>query len=48
LIYEGWQADGKKSEKTAKASSDYDDNYYEGSLGHTRRLPGPEAAVSIQ
>src|SRR3546814_3964287 len=40
--------DGKFFEKTAKASSDYDDNYYEGSLGHTRRLPGPEAAVPNQ
>src|SRR3546814_14025216 len=40
--------DGKFFEKTAKASSDYDDNYYEGSLGHTRRLPGPEYAVPNQ
>jgi hypothetical protein len=48
LIYEGWQRDGKFFSKSPKASCNLDDNYYEGSLGHTRRLPGPEAAVPNQ
>ncbi|MCU1728126.1 hypothetical protein NTD86_14150, partial [Pseudomonas sp. 7P_10.2_Bac1] len=37
----------KKIQKSPQASCHHDDNYYEGSLGHTRRLPGPEAAVFI-
>ena len=34
--------------KTPQATRLPDDNHYEGSLGHTRLSPGPEAAVSIQ
>ncbi|MDQ3202459.1 MAG: hypothetical protein M3Q94_09890, partial [Pseudomonadota bacterium] len=48
LFSGGWQCDGNIFSKTPKASCIYDDNYYVGSLGHTRRLPGPEAAVSNQ
>jgi hypothetical protein len=48
LKLKGWHAATKKIEKTAQAKPPRDDNYYVGSLGHTRRLPGPEAAVSIQ
>lgn len=48
LKYKGWPPASKKIEKTPQATRFDDDNYYEGSLGHTRRLPGPEAAVFIQ
>ncbi|MNF52717.1 hypothetical protein D3C84_340740 [compost metagenome] len=48
LNIKGWHAATKKLQKTAQAKPLHDDNYYVGSLGHTRRLPGPEAAVSIQ
>ncbi|CAI8843163.1 hypothetical protein EMIT0P44_290018 [Pseudomonas sp. IT-P44] len=48
LFYGGWQCDGKFFSKWPKATCIRDDNYYEGSLGHTRRLPGPEAAVPNQ
>ncbi|WP_433886510.1 hypothetical protein [Pseudomonas vranovensis] len=46
LISLGWQGAIKKFAKSPKATAPDDDNYYEGSLGHTRRMPGPEAAVS--
>jgi hypothetical protein len=46
LISLGWQGAIKKFLKSPKATAPDDDNYYEGSLGHTRRMPGPEAAVS--
>jgi hypothetical protein len=46
LILLGWQVASKKNRKTPQATCTADDNYYEGSLGHTRRMPGPEAAVS--
>jgi hypothetical protein len=48
LFLKGWQSASKFFEKSPQASSQPDDNYYEGSLGHTRRLPGPEAAVPTQ
>jgi hypothetical protein len=47
-FYRGWQGDGKKFQKSPQATCIDDDNYYEGSLGHTGRLPGPEAAVPNQ
>lgn len=34
--------------KCPQATHADDDKHYEGSLGHTRRMPGPEAAVPIQ
>jgi hypothetical protein len=48
LFHGGWQSDGNFFSKSPQATCDPDDNYYEGSLGHTRRLPGPEAAVPNQ
>jgi len=46
LNYKGWHHASKKNQKNPQATGYHDDNYYVGSLGHTRRLPGPEAAVS--
>jgi hypothetical protein len=46
LNYKGWHRASKKNQKSPQATCFHDDNYYEGSLGHTRRLPGPEAAVN--
>jgi hypothetical protein len=48
LFLKGWQSASNFFEKSPQASPQPDDNYYEGSLGHTRRLPGPEAAVPNQ
>ncbi|CAN1599805.1 protein of unknown function [Pseudomonas mediterranea] len=48
MFLKGWPPASKFFEKSPQASSQSDDNYYEGSLGHTRRLPGPEAAVPNQ
>ena len=48
LKYKAWPLASKKKQNNPQATGIHDDNYYEGSLGHTRRLPGPEAAVFIQ
>jgi hypothetical protein len=40
---QGWRSGGKKFSNCPQAPSRYDDKHYEGSLGHTRRLPGPES-----
>ncbi|HWT69092.1 MAG TPA: hypothetical protein VN214_08275, partial [Pseudomonas sp.] len=48
LKTKGWHPAIKNFKKSPQANRYHDDNYYVGSLGHTRRLPRPEAAVSIQ
>jgi hypothetical protein len=40
---QGWRSGGKKFSKCPQAPCRYDDKHYEGSLGHTRRLPGPDS-----